>query len=518
MSEKNFIENIRKKKAKAENLKAQWTSLYDEVYKYVLPFRGSAFNKDANKNLNTDYLFTSIGENSAITFVNRIQQLLTPINSDFIGLEINEYSTNNKEEIDEQLEIISSLLNNIKNGSNFDGAISEFYFDLVAGTACLLVQSGNTQDLIQFKTIPFNEYSITEGSNGKVDGVFRSFKLKKEELKSIWLDLKEEKLETLQEDYVELVEATIYNYDNKNYDYVVLHDKNILVKRVYKENPFIVLRWNKVAGEVYGRGVGIAALNDIKTLNKIMQYSLRTLAFQLPVFLSTSADVLDDDFLIEPGAINYVDSNETSNPTIRQLEVNGNNNIQQYNMDLLEMRIKKIMLDNTIPDNPNKQTATEILQRTNELNVNISSTFGRIIIDFLYPLVRRMLEVIQEFGHFREFDINSIDGYGFKIIIKTALARQNQQQELQDGINALSIMASFDPALINKYVKLDELMPHLLKLAGVDGKYLRNEEELEQYDMQQAQQQQAMTQQAMNNEIVLSNQIEKGKEDAKRGI
>lgn len=249
-----------------------------------------------------------------------------------------------------------------------------------------------------------------------------------------------------------------------------------------------------------------------------MKCSLRTLAFQLPIFLSRSADVFDDDFLIEPGAINYVDSNETSNPTIRQLEVNGNNNIQQYNMDLLGMRIKKTMLDNTIPDNPNKQTATEILQRTSELNINISSTFGRIIVDFLYPLVRRMLEVIQEFGHFRDFDINNIDGYGFKIIIKTALARQNQQQELQDGINALSIMASFDPTIINKYVKLDKLMPHLLKLAGIDNKYLRSNEELEQYDIQQAQQQQAMTQEAMNNQIILSNQIEKGKEDAKRGI
>lgn len=237
-----FIKNIYRKKAKVDDLKAQWTCLYDEVYKYVLPFRGSAFKKDANEDLSTNYLFTSIGENSAITFVNRMQQLLTPINSDFIGLEINEYSTSNKEEIDGQLDIISSLLNNLKNGSNFDGAISEFYFDLVAGTACLLVQSGNTQDLIQFKTIPFSEYSITEGSNGKVDGVFRNFKLKKEELKSIWYDIKEEKLGTLQDDYIELLEATLYNYENKNYDYVILHNKNILVKRTYKENPFIVLR------------------------------------------------------------------------------------------------------------------------------------------------------------------------------------------------------------------------------------------------------------------------------------
>ena len=509
------VNKILKQKAKADELKSQWQSIYDEVYKYVLPFRGSAYKQDTQDKTNKE-LYTSIGENSAITFVNRMQQLLTPVNSDFIGLEANRFVNENKEELDSQLEIISDLLNNLKNGSNFDSAISEFYFDLIAGTSCLLVQSGTVKDILKFKTIPFKEYSITEGADGKVNGVFREFKIKKEELKTLWHDVNINNIDEKQEEF-KLIEATIYDYEKLQWQYVVINDKNIIVDRYYKNNPFIILRWNKASGEVYGRGVGLTALNDIKTLNKIMEYSLRTLAFQLPIFTATESDVFDEDFLIEPGAINLVKSNDNTNPTIKQLQINGNNDIQQYNINLLEMKIKRTMLDNTIPDDPNKITATEVLQRTSELNTNISSTFGRITVDFVYPLIRRMLEVIQEFGHFREFDIDRIDGYGFKVIIKTPITRQNKQQELQDTIQAIQLLASIDPSSINRFMKVEEMLPYLLKIAGISNSFIRSPEEVEQYDIQL--QQMAMTQEQnnINNQIALSNEIEKGKENAKRG-
>ena len=61
-------------------MKNQWQSIYDEVYKYVLPHRQQNTEDKTNKEL-----FTSIGENSAIIFVNRMQQLLTPFNNDFLA-------------------------------------------------------------------------------------------------------------------------------------------------------------------------------------------------------------------------------------------------------------------------------------------------------------------------------------------------------------------------------------------------------------------------------------------------
>jgi hypothetical protein len=128
-----------------------------------------------------------------------------------------------------------------------------------------------------------------------------------------------------------------------------------------------------------------------------------------------------------------------------------------------------------------------------------------------------MLEVIQEFGHFREFDIDRIDGYGFKVIIKTPITRQNKQQELQDTIQAIQLLASIDPSSINRFMKVEEMIPYLLKIAGISNSFIRSPEEVEQYDIQL--QQMAMTQEQnnINNQIALSNEIEKGKENAKRG-
>ena len=172
------VENILARYGKALDIKRQWEPYYKEVYDYCLPNRQNVYNsgkKTGEKDSNLS-LFTSLGITASNNFVSKIQELITPVGQDWIGLKKVSTKEDNKEEtnaINEELSKFSIILNSMKNGSNFDSIITEFYYDLVAGTACLLVLPGTPQEPLKFKTIPFQEYCFTEGNDGVVREVYR---------------------------------------------------------------------------------------------------------------------------------------------------------------------------------------------------------------------------------------------------------------------------------------------------------------------------------------------------------
>ena len=520
------VEKILKCYDKALSVKRNWEPYYKEVYDYCLPNRQNVYNsgKPLGEKENNLSLFTSLGITASNNFVSKIQELITPVGQDWIGLQKVSTKEDNQEEtnaINEELSKFSIILNSMKNGSNFDSIITEFYYDLIAGTSCLLVLPGTPQEPLKFKTIPFQEYCFTEGNDGAVREVYREFNLRFEEVKDTWQDIKNFDInEEEKKERITIIEAVIYNYDTKLWDYLVIYkkEKKIILKREYKTNPFIILRWNKASGEWYGRGVGLMAINDLKTLNLIMEYSLRIYCYQLPILLAKQ-DVFNSNFSLEPLSINFVESTSTNEPSITQLQFNGNNDITAYNIEAMQVAIKRTMLDNTILDDGKVRTATEVAQRIQELKSTLNNMFGRIIVDFLYPIVKRIIECLQHFNYIdKSFNVDMIDGFGFKIDIKTPLARQNKINEVQEISNIIQYFMSVDPTgqTMNKYIKLDTLIPYLCRLMGMPEEFIKSQEEIQMEQQAMAEQQQMAQQQQIEDNIYMNNEINKGKENAKK--
>jgi hypothetical protein len=282
------------------------------------------------------------------------------------------------------------------------------------------------------------------------------------------------------------------------------------------------LRWTKASGEIYGRGCGMKTLSDVRTLNKLKEYSLRALGFTIPVFTASVDGGYDpDNFVFEPGAINPVPSNMSNNPTVQQLAVSQQPDLEQYNATQLEMNIKKAMFDTTIPDDPSKLTATEVNRRASELAKQLNNSFGRLMNEFLYPLIKRIVEILQKFGHIDpSLDLNNFNGFGYKIKINTQLANQQKSQRLNQILQFLQIGAALDPQMsyIPKVVKMNELAVEVAHLAGVPYEFVNTAEEIATQQQQEAQAMQAQQQQAMVDQVQMSNAIEKGKADAQRGL
>ena len=163
-----------------------------------------------------------------------------------------------------------------------------------------------------------------------------------------------------------------------------------LVYRTMKSSPFIVARYMKVAGEIYGRGPLVTAIADIKTLNKTVELVLKNASLAISgVYTAADDGVLNpQNVKIQPGAIIGVARNGgAQGPSLSPLPVPVTLTTSQIVMNDLRMNVKKILMDDTLPpDNMSARSATEIAERSRELATNLGSAFGRLIDETMVPI------------------------------------------------------------------------------------------------------------------------------------
>jgi hypothetical protein len=178
--------------------------------------------------------------------------------------------------------------------------------------------------------------------------------------------------------------------------------KSQIVQRKMSSSPWIVARYMKVAGEVYGRGPLVTAIPDIKTLNKTLELLLKNASLSIAgVYTAADDGVLNPQTIrIVPGAIIPVARNGgPQGESLKMLPRSGDFNVSQIVINDLRMNIKKILLDDTLPpDNMSARSATEIAERMKELAQNLGSAFGRLITETMGPLIARILYVMDERG------------------------------------------------------------------------------------------------------------------------
>lgn len=484
-------EEILTKYNAAYAIKSSWDTEYRNVFEYCMPSRDGYQKAIASEKVLPDFqdrrenLYSSVGEQSASEFVNTMQEVLCPPQSDWISLKSgSRIQKDDIKDLDAELGKLSELANEYKNMSSFDMAFSEFCYDVFAGTGCMLVLPGTPLQPISFRAIPIREYCIEEGMNGEVRAVYRKFTMKRELVKQQWKELKDMRVSEKEANKdMNLIECTYYDYALNTYHYQVIDEsaKAELVAREYKTPPFITLRWNKMAGEPYGRGVGLTALNDIKTLNLIKYYSLRNLAFNTPPLLVQEDAMLDVDGLeLTPWSLNVVPDTATS---IVPLKIDTDHNIESFKIEELTMDIKRNTYGSTLPVTGTRaMTATEIRDRRTELRKNLNSVFGRLLSEFQFPLVRRIFDILGDTKIVEEsFDVTKINGFVYKINIITPLGRIVKQAEAQSIMSIAGTLVNFDPTgkLLASATDLPGLIARWLELEGLPAKFINAPDEIE---------------------------------------
>ena len=511
MANKLTVEQIMHRHKLAQNRKEDFRSLYEDAMEYALPQRNlysGDYESNSGGRKKMTRVFDSTAINSTQRFANRLQSGIFPPQRKWCRLEPgSDIPQERRAEAQTALDLYNDKMFAVLKQSNFDIAMGEFLLDLSVGTAVMLVQPGDSISPINFIPVPQYLVAFEEGANGQVDNVYRRMRLKGEALNQQWPDITiPQELQVMINDKpteeVDLVEATVYDYDRGDFCYHVIHPKSNseLVYRRVKTSPWVVSRYMKVAGEIYGRGPVLTALPDIKTLNKTLELLLKNASLAITgVYTAADDGVLNPATVrIVPGAIIPVARNGGSQgDALKPLPRAGDFNVSQIIINDLRANIKRTLLDESLPpDNMSARSATEVVERMKELAQNLGSAFGRLINETMIPIVSKMLEVMDQ-GGLIDLPLR-VNGLEVKVSPVSPLAMAQNMDEIGNIMQFMQIAESMGPEG-KMAIKAGAVVDYVADKLGIPA-ILRNSpqerKEMVEKEMQQLRQIQQAEQQA----------------------
>lgn len=500
------IKLIDKRYQKSLEERRLWEDLWQEIATYVLPRKSNINIERFPGQKQTKDIFDSTAPNALELLGASVYGSMTPSSVRWFSLKMRQKQQNEVDDIREWLEEAQDMMLLAYRQSSFNLAVNEFLIDVAGfGTGAMLVEERKgpaSFNGFQFTTLAPGKYSIAEGNDGSVDTLWREFKLplrlimkrewklspdmmaaKKDnkidaEYEIIHVVLPREDFDSRKVDSENMPYASIY-YDKKQ--------KVLLNESGFREMPALVARWAKTSGETYGRGRGHIALPDIKTLNKAKELELGAWAKMVdpPLY------VLDD------GVVGNVDTRPGELTVVRDLnairEQTFNPRFDLTNLKASELKdsIRKSFFSDLIilRDGP-QMTATEVLQRTQEVQRLLGPTYGRFEHEFLNPFIERTFSLMFYAGALpplpealeqllAEGDANiDIEYEGPLAMAQRSQDTQAIQQLIALG-NALA-QATGDSGALD-ILKVDSAMRESGHVWGARSSVLRSEEELAQF-------------------------------------
>jgi len=293
-----------------------------------------------------------------------------------------------------------------------------------------------------------------------------------------------------------MIEAT-YTMDNQIHYCVITAEEDFkLLHRELKSFPWVISRYMKASNERYGRGPVLYALPDIKTLNKVVELTLKNASISIGgVFTAVDDGVLNPQTIsIVPGAVIGVSSNGgPRGPSLQPLPRSGDANLTQIVSNDLRINIKKTLLDESLPpDNMSARSATEIVERMKELSQNLGSAFGRLISETMFPIVRRSLELMDEMGMI-ELPLK-VNGLQVNVIPVSPLAMANNAEKLNEVMQFMQISQMMGPQG-QTLVKMDAVGDYIADQLGIPAKLRTTPQERQQMQEEMMQMAQMAAQQ-----------------------
>jgi hypothetical protein len=398
---------------------------------------------------------------------------------------------NQKEDLGKALAPVSILLQSTFLDGRYHNAGQEMAFDLTDGTGAMLaLESDDNDRVVEFVAVHAATVALERGKFGGLDGRFRKLKRTPGMIAQEWRDAQIPK-EILKagkdapDAEIELTEATTWDDDEKVWRYEVLcqvagySGPHRMVDRASRTCPWINPRWTVLPGEVQGRGPTLDALPDVRTLNKVVELTLQNAAMAMAgMYTALNDGVLNPDtFRIAPGAVHTVARNAGHlGPSLQPLETSRNFDVSELIASDLRMNIKKALLDNQLPpDSGRNPTAYEIMQRMRELALDASIAYGRLLSEWLVPLVQRILEILWKKQLLKDFV--TVDQLLIKVKVTSPLARAQDLDDVDRAIRWLTILAQFAPNDMAIIAKIDDMLAWMASAIGVKPQFVASPEE-----------------------------------------
>lgn len=276
-----------------------------------------------------------------------------------------------------------------------------------------------------------------------------------------------------------------------------------------EEVPLLVLRFRKVEGEDYGRGLCEEHIGDLKSLNSLSRSIVQAAAASAKVLFGVDpAASTDPDELAALENLGFFQGKEGD---VWALRVDKQADLQVANAAIQSLKDELafvFMLNTAIQRNGERVTAEEIRYMAGELEDGLGGVYSLLSQDFQLPFVKRVMLRLQKRG-----ELPPLPDKAIKPVIVTgleAIGRGHDLQRTRALITDLTGLMSVDKSgEIAARVKLSDLLTNLVEGHGIKLSVIKSEKEVAE---ERAAAQQGMMQQAVAGAAI--NALGKGAEKA----
>lgn len=312
--------------------------------------------------------------------------------------------------------VMNAMFNRPESG--FVPAMAEYWSDLVwFGTASLMIEEVPGLP-VRFTAIPLSEIRIAEGGDGRIDTVVREFRMTNRQAIQKFargnMDLARQMvpgavqgLETgadQRRTYLHLVHPrtdpalrgraprTRMAFRSVFLD---MERKTKIREGGFEEMPYLVGRWDKDAGETYGRNnPGWIALPNGKMLNLMK----KTLIKGAEKRVDPPMQVTDDGVILplktHAGAVNVVRMGAFSKEPIKMLPIDRDAGLTERMFEMVQEDVRAAFLHDLLKLLQKRfPTATQVLEITEQAQALASPTVGRQQIETLEPMIERTFNI-----------------------------------------------------------------------------------------------------------------------------
>ena len=260
-----------------------------------------------------------------------------------------------------------------------------------------------------------------------------------------------------------------------------------------KANPWLVLRFNTVDGEDYGRGRVEEFLGDLRSLEGLSQALVEGSAAAAKVVFLVSPSSTTKPQTIAQAGNGAIVQGRPDDVAVIQVGKTADFRTAAEQSGTLERRINDAFLVLQIRQSE-RTTAEEVRLTQMELEQQLGGLFSLLTVEFLVPYLNRTLHILQRSNQIPKLPKDLVRP---QIVAGVnALGRGQDQQSLIQFIQ--TIAQTMGPEVIGQFLKPDEYIKRLAASQGIDTLNLvKTEEELQQelQAQQQAAQQQALLEQ-----------------------
>lgn len=276
-----------------------------------------------------------------------------------------------------------------------------------------------------------------------------------------------------------------------------------------EEAPLLVLRFRKVEGEDYGRGLCEEHIGDLKALNSLSRSIVQAAAASAKVLFGVDpAATTDPDELAALENLGFFQGKEGDVWALR-VDKQGDLQVAQAAVAGLKEELAFVfMLNSAIQRNGERVTAEEIRYMAGELEDALGGVYSLLSQDFQLPFVRRVMFRLQKRG-----ELPVLPQKAIKPVVVTgleAIGRGHDLQRTRALITDLTGLMQVDKTgEVARRVKLSPLLDNLVQGHGIKLSVIKSEKEVAE---EREAEQNAMAQQAVTGAAI--NALGKGAEKA----